>query len=208
MNNYFHCRTQNGNNYVENGWAEDCVTSTVSRLCIPNTEPMRWDRGWLPKSLLTYLEIKRINRVFQGATSQKSDQYVAKAYLIPNPKSWSYVISFDRGTSGMGKCWQPKTWCHQRVMFCIFFTKKKSYIWHYKNVAIGLPSTHLYKEDYRGQASTDKKPNLISSARVGSIGNAIAWNGCTLGRRDIWNNGWIWVPSKEPFKGEINKQNN
>lgn len=36
------------------------------------------------------------------------------------------------------------------------------------------------------KVSTEKKPHLISSARVGSIGNAMAWNGCTLGRRDIW----------------------
>jgi hypothetical protein len=32
-----------------------------------------------------------------------------------------------------------------------------------------------------------EKPHLISSARVESIGYAIAWNGCTLGREDIWN---------------------
>ena len=33
---------------------------------------------------------------------------------------------------------------------------------------------------------------LISSASIGSMGYAIAWKGCTLGRTDIWDE-WIIV---------------
>lgn len=34
---------------------ERIITSTFSVSCMPKIDPMRCDRGWLPKSLLTYL---------------------------------------------------------------------------------------------------------------------------------------------------------
>lgn len=34
-------------------------TSTLSLLCMPKIDPIRCDKGWLPKSLLTYLQIKK-----------------------------------------------------------------------------------------------------------------------------------------------------
>jgi hypothetical protein len=36
----------------------EITTSMSSLLCNPKTDPMRCERGWLPKSLLTYLKKK------------------------------------------------------------------------------------------------------------------------------------------------------
>lgn len=38
-----------------------------------------------------------------------------------------------------------------------------------------------------------RKLYLISSASIGSMGYAIAWKGCTLGRTDIWDKGILAV---------------
>lgn len=39
---------------LANGQSPRLQTSTFSLLCMPNTDPIRCDSGWFPKSLLTY----------------------------------------------------------------------------------------------------------------------------------------------------------
>lgn len=39
---------------LANGQSSRLQTSTFSLLCMPNTDPIRCDSGWFPKSLLTY----------------------------------------------------------------------------------------------------------------------------------------------------------
>lgn len=97
------------------------LTSIVSWLCIPNIEPIRWDRGWLPKSLLTYL---RPSWKIDFIRKQQSSTICSKVDIIPYSKSWSSAIIADWNRIGVCECRKPKTWCNQRVMSCICSTEK------------------------------------------------------------------------------------